>query len=45
LQTPTYPEYSIEPRRLYNVSVFAILAIFITLILHMLQAIIHDHRD
>lgn len=45
LQSPTYPEYPIEPRRLYNSTVFAIIALFVGLILQMLVLIIKDHRD
>ncbi len=45
LQSPTLPEYSVEPRRLYNSVVFAIIALFFGLILHMLVLIIKDHRD
>lgn len=45
LQSPTLPEYSVEPRRLYNIVVFAIVALFIGLIVQMLVLIIKDHRD
>jgi capsular polysaccharide transport system permease protein len=45
LQSPRLPEYSVEPRRLYNSVVFAIIALFLGLILHMLVLIIKDHRD
>jgi capsular polysaccharide transport system permease protein len=45
LQTPTYPEYSVEPRRLYNITVFIIMSILVTLIIQMLQAIIQEHKD
>ncbi|GGK58211.1 chain-length determining protein [Amphritea balenae] len=45
LQQPTYPEYAIEPRRLYNTTVFAIIMIFLSLIMQMLILIIKDHRD
>lgn len=45
LQSPTLPEYPVEPRRLYNIVVFAIMAMFIALIIHMLVLIIKDHRD
>ncbi len=45
LQQPTLPEYSLEPQRLYNVTVFALVALFITLIVQMLILVIKDHRD
>ncbi|GHB11306.1 chain-length determining protein [Salinicola rhizosphaerae] len=45
LQTPTLPEYPEQPERLYNCVVFAVIALFITLILNMLILIVKDHRD
>lgn len=45
LQNPTYPEYSTRPRRLYNATVFAIVALLAALITQLLVAIIRDHRD
>ena len=45
LQSPTYPEYPVQPRRLYNATVFAVVMIFLSLIVQMLQLIIRDHRD
>jgi len=45
LQNPTMPEYPLEPRRLYNLVVFAIIALFLGLIVQMLVLIIRDHRD
>jgi len=45
LQSPTLPEYSVEPRRLYNTVVFAIIAFLAGLILQMLVLIIKDHKD
>lgn len=45
LQSPLYPEYAIEPNRLYNSSVFAIITIFLAFIFSMLMMIIKDHRD
>jgi len=45
LQAPTYPEYSTEPRRIYNITVFAILALLAAVIAHLLAAIIRDHKD
>jgi capsular polysaccharide transport system permease protein len=45
LQSPTLPEYAVEPRRLYNIVVFAIIALFLALIVQMLVLIVKDHRD
>lgn len=45
LQSPTLPEYSVEPRRLYNSVVFAIVAFFAGLIIQMLVLIVRDHKD
>lgn len=45
LQSPTMPEYPMAPRRLHNIIVFTILAVVGTLIVHLLMAIVRDHRD
>lgn len=45
LQAPTRPEYPLEPRRLYNTLVFALLAFMVAGILHLLAAIVRDHKD
>lgn len=45
LQSPLMPEYSTEPQRLYNSSLFAIITVFITFIFSMLLMIVKDHRD
>ena len=45
LQSPTLPEYAVEPERLYNTTVFTILALFLALIAQMMLLIIKDHRD
>ncbi|WP_299195345.1 chain-length determining protein [uncultured Amphritea sp.] len=45
LQSPTLPEYAVQPRRLYNIIVFMVISLFVTLIMHMLVLIIRDHRD
>ncbi|TCK07242.1 chain-length determining protein [Marinobacterium mangrovicola] len=45
LQSPTLPEYSVEPRRLYNTVVFAIIALLAGLIFQMLVLIVKDHKD
>lgn len=45
LQSPTLPQYAEKPERLYDITVFAVIAMFITLIINMLILIIKDHRD
>ena len=45
LQSPTYPEYPLKPKRLYEVIVYSIIALFVALILQMMLLIIKDHRD
>jgi len=45
LQNPTLPQYPLEPRRVYNLVVFTIIALFLGLIVQMLVLIIRDHRD
>jgi capsular polysaccharide transport system permease protein len=45
LQSPTLPEYAVEPDRLYNSVVFTILALFVALITQMLVLIVREHQD
>ncbi|SFG19357.1 chain-length determining protein [Neptunomonas qingdaonensis] len=45
LQSPTFPEYPVEPRRIYNSVTFGLIAIFLSLIVQMIMLIIKDHRD
>lgn len=45
LQSPTLPEYPLEPMRVYNITVYSLLIIFMGLISQMLLLIIRDHRD
>lgn len=45
LQAPTRPQLSMEPRRLYNILIFVIFAFMIAGVVHLLAAIIRDHRD
>lgn len=45
IQSPTLPEYAIEPERIYNITVFTVIASFAVLIFQMLVLIIKDHRD
>ncbi|MBU3007908.1 chain-length determining protein [Cobetia amphilecti] len=45
LQSPMMPEYSTEPKRIYNITVFALITIFLAFIASMLILIIKEHRD
>lgn len=45
LQTPSLPEYPLQPRRLYNTFVFALSAFLLAGVLKLLVAVIKDHRD
>lgn len=45
LQSPTEPQYPLEPRRLYNIIVFILAALILTGVIHLLAAIIRDHKD
>jgi capsular polysaccharide transport system permease protein len=45
IQQPSLPEYSEEPRRLYNSTVFAALILIVAGVVHLLAAIIRDHKD
>jgi capsular polysaccharide transport system permease protein len=45
LQAPTPPQYPLEPRRLYNIVVFILAALILAGIIHLLAAIIRDHKD
>jgi len=45
LQSPTLPQYPLEPRRIYSIAVFIIVALMLAGVIHLLAAIIKDHRD
>lgn len=45
LQSPLLPEYSTEPKRLYNITVFSLITLFLAFIVSMLVLIIKEHRD
>ncbi len=45
LQSPTLPEYALEPRRFYNTLVFTLVALILAGIVHLLMAIVRDHKD
>jgi capsular polysaccharide transport system permease protein len=45
LQAPTLPEYPAEPRRLYNLIIFIVVTLLLAGVVHLLAAIIRDHKD
>lgn len=45
LQAATLPEYPLQPRRIYNIVVFILLTLLLSGIVHLLAAIIRDHKD
>lgn len=45
LQAPTQPEYPLEPRRFYNTLVFMLVALLLAGVVHLLAAIVRDHKD
>lgn len=45
LQSPTLPQYPLEPRRTYNMVVFVLVALLLAGVVHLLAAIIRDHKD
>jgi capsular polysaccharide transport system permease protein len=45
LQSPTLPEYPWEPRRIYNIVVFVLCVMILAGIVHLIAAIIRDHKD
>lgn len=45
LQNPTMPEYAREPRRIYNITVFILCVMVLAGIIHLIAAIIRDHKD
>ena len=45
LQSPSLPDYPLEPRRIYNIIAFTLATLLLAGIIHLLAAIIRDHRD
>lgn len=45
LQSATMPEYPMRPRRIYNIVTFVIGALLLAGLIHLLAAIVRDHRD
>jgi len=44
-QAPTLPEYPLEPRRIYNIVIFVLVALVIAGIVRLLAAIVREHKD
>lgn len=45
LQYPSLPEYSTEPRRIYNITVIWIFGLFLAAIAQLIRSIVRDHKD
>lgn len=45
LQAPTFPQYPLEPRRMYNILVFIFTLLLLAGIAQLLIAVIRDHQD
>jgi capsular polysaccharide transport system permease protein len=45
VQSPTVPQYPLEPRRIYNIFLFALSVLVMMGIMHLLAAIIREHKD
>ncbi len=45
LQSPTQPQYPMEPRRIYNTVVFIVATLMLAGIVSLLSTIIREHRD
>lgn len=45
MQSANLPEYALQPRRLYNATVYALAALLLAGVLQLLLAIVRDHQD
>jgi len=45
IQSPTVPQYPMEPRRIYNTTVFIVATLMLAGIVSLLSTIIREHRD
>lgn len=45
VQKPHLPQYAMEPQRLYNAFVYAVVILLLAGVLHLIAAIVRDHRD
>ena len=45
IQTPTKPEYALEPRRIYNTVLLMLIVLLLAGVANLLVAIVRDHKD
>ena len=45
IQSPTSPQYALEPRRIYNTVVFVLVTLIIFGIVSLIRAILRDHQE
>lgn len=45
LQQPTVPQYPEEPARIYNIVLFILVTLILSGIVHLIAAIVRDHKD
>lgn len=45
MQSANLPEYALQPRRLYNATVYALAALLLAGVMQLLLAIVRDHQD
>lgn len=45
IQAPTMPQYPLQPRRIYNIVVFVLATLLAAGVIHLMAAIIRDHKD
>lgn len=45
VQSPTLPQHALEPRRGYNIIVSVLVTLLVAGVVHLLAAIIRDHKD
>jgi capsular polysaccharide transport system permease protein len=45
VQNPTLPQQPLEPRRLYNIIVSVLVTLLVAGVVHLLAAIVRDHKD
>ena len=45
VQNPTLPQHPLEPRRVYNIIVSVLVTLLLAGVVHLLAAIVRDHKD
>ncbi|WP_020654751.1 hypothetical protein [Massilia niastensis] len=45
VQSPTLPQQALEPRRVYNIIVSVLVTLLLAGVVHLLAAIVRDHKD